>query len=265
MGIDVETIDKLQNLARPETCEITQYGKYSERTVEAVYSDNRCEYSVHSVKGDTMEVHSKKAFVEFITKELERRKNEDGDLATLIIGVSGGKFVADDNFQEGICTYNRIISQQWQMLRKINGQILGHEEFLMSILALSPSVADFKEVYKKFLTLRIVGKSELTSNPVFVNNQAESGYLVKYKLEGQNSDVVVPDGFYVSVPFVKAGQKKYGVNVDVQVLNSSSNELRMKINIPELDYIEETAIIDEIEEIKAETKKYDKMLILSDI
>lgn len=151
------------------------------------------------------------------------------------------------------------------MLRRINGQILGHEEFLMSILALSPSVADFKEVYKKFLTLRIVGKSELTSNPVFVNNQAESGYLVKYKLEGQNSDVVVPDGFYVSVPFVKAGQKKYGVNVEVQVLNSSSNELRMKINIPELDYIEETAIIDEIEEIKAETKKYDKMLILSDI
>lgn len=265
MSIDVETIEYLQNLARPETCEITQYGKYSERTVEAVYSDNKCEYSVHSVKGDTMEVHSKKAFVEFITKELERRKNEDGDLATLIIGVSGGKFVADDNFQEGICTYNRIISQQWQMLRRINGQILGHEEFLMSILALSPSVADFKEVYKKFLTLRIVGKSELTSNPVFVNNQAESGYLVKYKLEGQNSDVVVPDGFYVSVPFVKAGQKKYGVNVDVQVLNSSSNELRMKINIPELDYIEETAIIDEIEEIKAETKKYDKMLILSDI
>ena len=89
--------------------------------------------------------------------------------------------------------------------------------------------------------------------------------MVKYKLEGQNADTIIPDSLKVVLPYIKASEKKYEIDVDVQILNSSNNQLRIKVNIPLMEKIEEQAIIDEITDIKEQLKEFDKMLVLSDI
>lgn len=266
MSIGTEFIEEIQKLSRPDKLEVTQYGKYSSRTVEAVYNDANQQYEVQKVNASTTSLSSTKSLIQFVKEEFKRRDNKTGNNSTLRIGINGGKFTADDNFGEGICEYKRVLSQQWEMLDEINGRIMNHEEFLMALLKLSPSINDFREAYKSFLKVRVVGNSEMVSNPVFVNNQAESGYMVKYKLQGgQSADDVIPDHFSVTVPYVKASDKKYDIDVDVQIMNDNCNNLKIKINIPLLENKEEQAIIDEIENIKGELGDYKDMSILSDI
>lgn len=261
-----EFLSKILELKRPEQITVTQYGRYTSRNADAVYDDDAKGYRVNRVSGCQTNLASKKSLVQFIKEELKRRDNITGKNASLRIGESGGSFIADDNFGEGLCSYKRINSQQWLLVRDLDGEVLNHETFLMYLLKLSPSIVDFKKTYASFLTVRKIGKSELVSNPVFVNNEAESGYLVKYKLEGgQGADDVIPDGFKLSVPFIKASNKKYDLDVDVQILNDNSNQLRIKINIPLLENIEEQAIIDEIEDIKSELAEQTDLLVLSDI
>ena len=90
--------------------------------------------------------------------------------------------------------------------------------------------------------------------------------MVKYKLEtGQSAEDQVPDGFKVQVPYVKASDKKYDIDVDVQIMNGSNNQLQIKVNIPLLEKVEEDAILDEIKSIKEQISKYSDMLVLSDI
>lgn len=267
MNTDADTIEFLQSLKRPETMLIKEYGKYSERTREAVYDGREQNYSVRKSFTETgLKVHSSRSLIEYIKSELNRRGKETGKNSTLKIGISGGTFCADDDFSEGICEYTRVLSQQWNVLAGINGRIMNHEEFLMALLKLSPSIQDFHKKYKAFLKVRIIGKSTMTSNPVFVEGEAESGYMVKYKLEtGQSAEDQVPDGFKVQVPYVKASDKKYDIDVDVQIMNGSNNQLQIKVNIPLLEKVEEDAILDEIKSIKEQISKYSDMLVLSDI
>lgn len=263
--VNVETIKAIQELSRPDQLEVIEYGKYTKRDRLATYDDGEAKYTVYKTGSNDRTVHSRKSFVECVKEELSRRNKEKGELSTLSVGIDGGYFIADDDFNEGKVIYKRVLSQQWETLAQMNGRIMDHEEFLMALLKLSPSIKDFHKTYKGFLTVRIVGKSEMTSNPVFVNNQAESGYLVKYKLEGQNADTIIPDSLKVVLPYIKASEKKYEIDVDVQILNSSNNQLRIKVNIPLMENIEEQAIIDEITDIKEQLKEFDKMLVLSDI
>lgn len=267
MSLDTNTIQYLQTLKREINTQVVEYGKYTQRERTALYNDDAGSYTIISkANNNKIDVHSSKSFVEVIKEELKRRGNETGKNATLSIGLNGGYFVADDDFGEGKAEYHRILSQQWEVLKSINDRIMEHEEFLLALLKLSPSVQEFQKTYRAFLKIRIVGNSEMTSNPVFVDNQAESGYLVKYKLEGgQNADTVLPDGFTVNVPYIKASKKLYNIKVDVQILNSASNQLRIKVNIPLFENIEETAIIDEINSIKKSLSGCTDLLVLSDI
>lgn len=262
----VDTIEYLQTQSRSSLLELTEYGKYTSRKREAIYDDGNRKYSILEKTTPDLQVNSSRALIEYVKSEFKRRNNEKGNNASLKINLNGGQFVADDDFDEGICRYSRVTSQQWGVLKMMNGEIMNHEQFLMFLLKLSPSIQSFHNVYKSFLKLRIVGNSEMVSNPVFTNGQAESGYLVKYKLEGgQGADAIIPDSFTVSVPYVKASEKKYNVDVDIQVLNNGQNEVRIKVNIPLIENIEETAIIDEINDIKEQLKDYSEMLVLSDI
>lgn len=263
-----ELLEFLQQQKRETKTDVKIYGKYGDvRKREAIYEDSAGKYKVMNCGcQEDIEVHSSRSFIEYIKEELRRRENETGRNATLTIGINGGKFVADDSFDEGVCEYSRINSQQWNLLKSLNGKFLNHEEFLLDLSRLSPSVQDFKNVYKNYLKIRKMGESELVSNPVFVDGEAESGYMVKYKLRGGNeADGIVPDGFTVNVPFIKASKKLYEVRVDCQILNDSSNSIRIKVNIPTIEKIEEDAVIDEITEIKEALKEQTDLLVLSDI
>lgn len=264
--LNADTIEYLNTLQRPNETTVVEYGKYSNRERKAIYNDGNKRYEVKTKAINEIEVNSSRALIEFVKSEFTRRKNKTGKNASLQINLAGGEFTADDDFNEGICSYGRITSEQWQFIKSIEGRIMNHEEFLMALLKLSPSIKDFQKTYRAFLKLRVIGKSEMVSNPVYIDGQAESGYMVKYKLDGgQGTDAVIPDKFTIEIPYIKASKDKYAIDVECQVLNNGSNEIRIKVNVPLLEYIEETAIIDEINNIKEQLKDYTELLVLSDI
>lgn len=260
-----KALEFIQTQKRPEKLLITERGKYGERNVEAIYSDANGSYSVKSPANNITNVKSVTAFQQFIKEELKRRKNVKGTLSTLQIDINGGLFVADDDFNEGICKYARVLSQQWDLLTGINGKVFSHEDFLAVLVKLSPSIVDFNKTYSQFLKLRIIGKSEMLSAPVFVQGEAKSGYMCEYKIDGTKAETTIPDSLVLQVPYAKASTVKYELPVEIQLLNSGSDRITIKVNIPTLENVEETAILDEVKAFKKELTDCTEMLVLSDI
>ena len=128
---------------------------------------------------------------------------------------------------------------------------------------LSPSIKDFQKIYRQFLKVRIIGTSELVSNPVFVDNEAEKGYKVKYTLDGgQDDEEVIPQGFDLELPYSKGSETMYIVPIETMVLNNGDNELVIRINCPILEQVEEKAIFDEVTQLREDVKDLKDLLIL---
>ncbi|MBQ7450694.1 hypothetical protein IJS77_04690 [bacterium] len=251
---------------RPEKQTVRIYGNYGAfKDLEAVYSDNSKNYLLKEAENIDRIVHSKKAFVALIKEELRRNNNIDGDFATVRLNLKGGDFVADDKFYEGKFDYTRLLSEQFDILRNSKNRVYDHEEFLNILRALKPSIVGFQEVYRKFSKIRIIGRSEMTSNPIFIDDKSESGYKCTYKLTDRTEeDATLPSSFEVLLPFAKAGEMLYKFPVELLFYNTNGNEIMVKIQIPEFETIVEQAIIDEAEEIKEELKEHSKLLVLAD-
>lgn len=73
-----ERIDK----KRESRINVTEYGVYSDRLREAVYSDNKEEYVPTEYKTRSLNVSTVDSFVDFIREELKRRGNETGNMST---------------------------------------------------------------------------------------------------------------------------------------------------------------------------------------
>ena len=116
--------------------------------------------------------------------------------------------------------------------------------------ALKPSIelagTDFHELFAKFCSLKIVGESEVVSNPVITQNGQESGYVCRYKLEdGTDGEEHFPTGFVIKVPFAKAGDFNYEIPIDLLFSRDDNNQIEITVLCPAFENIEEKAIIDE--------------------
>jgi len=261
--IEKETLGAVLQLKRPEKQNITVYGNYSEKHLDAIYSDNAQSYCIKSIDDKAYNVSNAKSFAAFIKEECGRRENKTGKLSTVVITQQGGSFVADDDFKEGTCKFNRALSQQWHVLAGIVNKTLDHESFLLALQGLKTSIEDFNDLYRKFIKVRIIGKSELDSNPVFIDNEAESGFKVKYTIQGgQKSEDILPSEFKLNLPYSKGSEKKYEVPIEVMMLNNGNNVIAIRIVCPDFERTEELAISDEVTQLRSDLDSLTDLLVL---
>lgn len=260
-----ESIEVLKKRKRPEKINALIYGQYEPQEREFIYSDNKMQYDYEVFECEDKEVRSVKAFAKVISEELKRRNNLTGYKATVSINLEGGYFIPDDNTQETKTTFNRLNSQQWNLIKRNINCDMNHRDFLLFLQAIKPSLVYFDEIYKSYAMLRLVGKTELTSNPVITENGEESGYKCTYRLEdGTDGEERFPTGFIADVQFAKAGDKKYVIPIDLLFYRDENNEIRITVLCPLFENIEEQAIIDEANYIKENTQDFNELLVLSD-
>ena len=264
-----ELIKSVKNEKRPEKIEVPVYGQYNEEQRTFLYSDSEKKYEFKYKKPEKKEVRSVKAFSKAISEELKRRSNSTGDRATVIINMNGGEFIADDNFGEGIIKFKRLNSQQWEWLKHHINKTMEHREFLFMLRGLKPSFdemgIDFNTFFAKYNQLKLVGQSKLVSNPIITADGQEEGYLCSYKLaDGTDGEERFPTGFTVRLPFAKAGDFSYDIDIDLLFTRNEDDRIDITVLCPDFENIEEKAIIDEAEYIEDKTKDYTNLLILSD-
>lgn len=260
-----EAIDVLKQNKRPELIDCPVYGQYSSQNRTFIYSDSDECYSYKKLSPSNKTVRSSKAFAAIIKEELRRRENETGDKATVRLNLEGGCFIPDDNFGETVINFSRLNSQQWLMVQNGINRTYNHKTFLLFLQALKPSIEDFADVFRRMATLRMVGQTKITSNPIFTEDGQESGYRCTYRLEdGTDGEESFPSGFEVNVPFAKAGDKYYRIPIDLLFYRDENDELRIEVLCSEFENIEESAIIDEARFIQEETSELKQLLVLSD-
>lgn len=262
-----QLFDKIQGLKRPETLKSTRGGNYTEKEITLVYNDGTKKYEEPAGTKYTYAVTSASALVDFIKEECNRRDNKIGNKSTLQLNSTGGLFIADTDYKYGVCEYNRKFSQQWEVLQKYANQTLSHKEFMRALKKLKPSIDEFDAVFQAYAQIRLIGNSKLISNPIFTNNQAESGYMCKYTIEGSEKDeqeTTLPAGFTISLPYGKGTEDLYDVDIELLFSRNEYDELEIEFGVPELDNIEEQAIKDEAQYIRDNTEDLAELLILAD-
>ena len=260
-----QAIDALKNQKRPELIECPVYGQYSSEPQTFMYSDAAKVYLKNFSRPSDKKVRSVKAFAKIIAEELRRRENTSGDKSTVSINLSGGLFIPDDDFGITTISFERLNSQQWKLLKSGINTRMDHKQFLLFLQGLKPSIEYFTDVFKSFATLRMIGRTELTSNPIFTEDGQSSGYTCNYKLEdGTTGEEKFPTGFVANVQFAKAGDKSYDIPIDLLFTRNEDDEIEIEVLCPEFENIEEQAIIDEAEYIKEQTQGYSDLLVLSD-
>ena len=192
-------------------------------------------------------------------------QNETGANATVKINLTGGYFIPDDDFGEETIKFTRLNSQQWNLVKNGINKVYDHRSFLQFLQGLAPSINDFQELFKRFSLLRLVGKSVLTSNPIISESGQSEGYTCTYKLDdGCDGEEHFPTGFWLDVPFAKAGEKTYEIPLELLFFRNDDDELRIEVLCPLFENIEETAIIDEADFVKEQTQNCERLLVLSD-
>lgn len=255
----------LQNIQvqRPVKDEAIIYGNYTTTTKEAFYDDSdRC-YRVRDYLKNSEEVSTVQSFSDFIKEELKRRDKTTGKLATAVINSAGGHFTADDDFQRGNCTFKRSLSEQWLAFKRCIGNSYSHEEFLLLMQKLSPSIVNFEDLYPTLLDIRVIGRAETVSKPFYVNGETEAaGVKIKFKMRGgEDEDIILPDHFTVRLPYAKGNYDKL-YDVDVNLVYDNRGGVNILIQAPMFEQAEEKALLDEVEFLKNELKQYPDLLVL---
>lgn len=252
---------------RPEQIDIRTYGNYEGQDIqEGIYNDsNKC-YQIKNASGKEYTVRSAKAFTAYINEELKRRNNKIGKFATVHLTLEGGNFIADCNFNKGICNYKRLQSEGYEILNEIKDSEVNHEEFLHILRKLKPYINNFNEVYKTCSKIKLLRNSKVTSQPEFNEGGVkDSSFTCVYKLEnGEEDEFKLPVSFFVTIPFAKAGTHNYEYEVELIYSLNNFGGLNITLKVPDWENNEEKAIFDEASDIKADIKDAEEILILSD-
>ena len=254
----------LQNIQEQRPVKITAMvrGNYTDKEAEAIYNDAERQYHIKPPLKDIEEVSTVKSFRDYITEELKRRKKETGKFATAVINSTGGYFVADDDFQRGKCSYQRTLSEQWSAFKSCIGRTFDHEQFLRLMQKLSPSIVGFKELYPTLLDIRVVGRAESISKPFYVNGETETGVKLKFKMQnGEDEDIVLPESIKLLLPYAK-GNYDILYEAEMQLVYENKGGINILIQSPKFEQVEEQALLDEVNFLKAQLEKFPDLLVL---
>lgn len=234
--------------------------------------------------GDLITLNNKDYFTDYIKEEFKRRKNETGKFSTVQLGINESSFCADDDFNSGICKYERISSEQLNQLRQFNGKTLDQNALIEMILRLKPSLLNYGEIqadedgskryysdiFATYSKLKISRNAQMNMNPVFgADGESDNSYTCTFRLtsganSGTDEDVKIPEGFYVSCPFVKAGKHFCTFYVDIQPINDGG-QVYFSVKVPNYETEIEQAIINESDVIKSSLTEYPELLVLADL
>ena len=242
-------------------------GRYTEKSLPVIYSDAEGCY-INNQKTVHRSISSIKSLIQVVKSEAERQENETGKYFTVIFNQKGGLFVPDDDFLTDVFTFERALSQQWLTLQNQVNKEINHIQLLTLLQKLKPSIQDYTNIFMAYQKVRVIGQSEMTSNPVFDDSgEAEEGFKVKYRLQGGGKEETanLPLGFKLSLPYSKASDKKYEFEVQFLIsINPQTNKFMATVICPVFEIIEEKAIFDEVEEFKEQVKDIKEILILED-
>ena len=252
---------------RDITINVTDYGVYTERKVEAIYNDSEKCYMTKRWKARDLKVSTVDSFVDFIAEEFKRADNETGNKSTVVINSYGGRFSGDDDFNNITCNYERSLTTGWTELNKVANTKINHETLLTTLQKLRPYIENFEDLYLTLLDIRSIGRSEMISNPVFVPGDdmiANSGYKITYKLQsGTQEDVTLPNRFEVILPYSRGRQDVYyRVPVELLYLNNGNGRIEIVFQVAELEQIEEQALQDEVDYLKSKLTQFKDLLVL---
>lgn len=254
-------LQKIQQ-QRPVKEEVTLRGSYSEKKVEAIYNDSEQLYEVQPPLKPEEEVTTVESFRDYIKEELSRRGKTSGKLATVSINKNGGRFVADDDFQQGKCVFRRSLSEQWLTFKNCIGESFSHEEFLRLMQKLSPSIVGFKDLYPDLLDIRVIGRAENVSKPYYVKGESQSGVQIKFKMRGgEDENIILPEHITLKLPYAK-GKNDKTYTVDADLVYENSYGIQILVQAPLFEQVEEMALLDETEFLKKELSKYPDLLVL---
>lgn len=258
-----ELLDRIDN-KRDVKIEVEEYGVYNSRKTEAIYNDATSCYQTRGRNNRTLDVSSVNSFIDFIDEELDRCENKTGKLATVVVNDGGGSFCADDDFGGKRCDYERSLTTLWKTLKSVANCKLNHEELLTTLQRLRPCISNFEDLYLKLLDIRTIGRSEMISNPVFMNGEAGCGYKIKYKLQnGVQDESELPSNFICVVPYAKGRPDvTYNIPIELMFLNNGSGRIEVLFQCSELERIEEKALQDEVDYLKEKLSKYSDLLVL---
>lgn len=247
--------------------EVTDYGVYSSRKLEAIYNDSDKCYRTKSWATRCLKVSTVDSFVDFIAEEFKRARNETGNNATVVINRHGGNFNGNDNFENIGCNYERSLTTGWIELNRVANTKINHETLLTTLQKLRPYIENFEDLYLTLLDIRSIGRSEMISNPVFVPGDdmiANSGYKITYKLQsGTQEDVTLPNRFEVILPYSRGRQDVcYRVPVELLYLNNGNGRIEIVFQVAELEQIEEQALQDEVDYLKSKLAQFKDLLVL---
>lgn len=259
-----EILKKLE-AKRDVTIEATQYGVYTTRKTELLYNDADQKYELEFSKKDrNVAVSSIKSFIDYIKEELDRLDNKTGKKATVIISNQGGLFSADDDFGDNHCRYSRAETSLWKTIKSVANRKLNHEELLTTLQKLRPCIADFQTLYRQLLDIRTIGRSEVISNPVFIDGEAGAGYKINFKLQsGNDEQAVLPSQFSCTVPYAKGRPEvAYEIPVELMFLNDGHGRIEVLFQCAELEQIEEEALQDEVDYLVKNLGEFKDLLVL---
>ena len=243
---------------------VTEYGVYGERQVECVYNDALQQYQKSDKLERNIRVSSVNSFIDFIGEELDRLGNKTGKKSTVTINTKGGCFTADDDFKDIECHYERALTNLWQTLKNVANKKMGHEELLTTLQRLRPCIPNFESLYRNLLDIRTIGRSEMISNPVFIDGEAGAGYKISYKLQnGADDESILPSNFKCIVPFAKGRPDVvYEVPVELMFLNNGNGRVEILFQCSELERIEEKALQDEVDYLQENLEEFKDLLVL---
>lgn len=243
---------------------ITDYGVYGERQIECVYNDAKQCYEELKKDCRNIDVSSVNSFIDFIREELDRLNNKTGKKATVVINNNGGSFCADDDFQDIACDYNRAITTLWRTLRSVANKRMNHEELLTTLQRLRPCISNFEELYRNLLDIRTIGRSEITSNPVFIDGEAGAGYKISFRLQnGADDETVLPSNFTCIVPYAKGRPDvTYELPIELMFLNNGHGKVEILFQCSELERMEEQALQDEVKYLQENLTEFKDLLVL---
>lgn len=255
---------KKEELLLPEETVKTKYGNYSEFQETVLYDADGNHYYSRKAAFLKRQVSNIESFIALVDEEAARRDNVTGEQMTVCFNKNGGFFDPDDNVNEVRFTFDRCKSQQWSAFSGLINKKMGHSEIIEALQVLSPSIQDFNNIFRNYAKLRVLGNSELSSTPEFLDGEAGEVYVVNFKLaSGGNGSEELSPKIQLIMPYAKGSKKTYTFDAEIRIAMDGNNKFSARIICPNFENIEELAISDEVEKFKEEVI-LTELLILED-
>lgn len=210
---------------------------------------------------------------ELVLEEVRRRPEASagGLWMTVIFDRNGAEFSPDDRERRDVYRYKRVLSAEWDILRKTGGQTYSHAEWIRLLQRLRPVMRDGREIVRAFRQLDVARAARVVSAPTLQEGKTGHGYqvdlLVRTTTGGETPQVTtIPSDLVFDVPFARGGEHEYELEAEVHVElveeEGAKAALEFSLYLPDLDATEGMAIQDEVLSFREKTRNLEHLLIL---